>query len=53
MIEKTQAAFQNVSCFVSEQSIMFHNAVNNAVKKQLDIGFIVDSLFGNFAYLHK
>ena len=43
------AAFQNVSCFVFEQSVVFHNpAVQN---KQLGIGFIVDALFGNFAYL--
>ena len=57
------AAFQNVSCFVFEQSILFPNAavqnlynvfyfqtlsmcIFNAVKKQSDIGYIVDALFG-------
>ena len=25
----------------------------NAVKKQSGIGFVVDALFGNFAYLHS
>ena len=56
------AAFQNVSCYVFEQSIVFHNvAVQsiynvfyfNAVKKQSGIGFIVDALLDNFAYLHS
>ena len=34
----------------------FENGVNvyfNAVKKQSGIGFIVDALFGYFAYLHS
>ena len=63
------AVFQNISCFVLAQSIVFHNAavqniynvfyletssmcIFNAVKKQSGIGFIVDVLFGYFAYLH-
>ena len=64
------ADFQNVSCFVFEQSIMFHKAVVQnicnmyyfktssicifeAVKEQTGIGFIVDALFVDFAYLHN
>ena len=64
------AAFQNVTCFVFEPTIVFLNAplknlynvlyfktlsvcIFNAVKKQTSIGFIVDALFGNFAYLHS
>ena len=66
----TKADFQNVNCFVVEQSIVFHKAtlqniysvyysktlsmcIFKAVKMQLGIGFIVDALFDNFAYLHN
>ena len=62
------AAFQNISYFVFEQSIVFLNAavqtmynvfyfktlsmcICKAVKKQLGIGFMVDTLFDNFTYL--
>ena len=67
---KTLADFQNVSCFVFEQSIVFlkvaiQNVYNisyfktssmcifNAVTKQSGIGFMVNALLGNFAYLHN
>ena len=54
-----KADFQNVSCFVFEQSIVFLKAAKkmvtmfifNAVKKQSGIGSIVDALFCNFAYI--
>ena len=60
--------FQNVSCFEFEQSVQNAGVQNiynvfyfktssmcifNAVKKQSGIGFIVDALFGYFAYLHN
>ena len=65
-----KAAFLNVSCFVFEQSIVYHNdavqniynvfyfktssiCVFNALKKQSGIGFVVDAMFGYFAYLHS
>ena len=32
---------------------MFSMYIFNAVKMQSDIGFIVDALFGPFAYLHN
>ena len=64
------ADFQNNSCFVFQQSIVFlkvaiQNYYNvyyyktpsisifNAVENQSCNGFIVDALFGNFAYLHN
>ena len=66
------ADFQNVNCFVFEQSTrtVYHKAtvqniynvyyyktslmcIFNVVKMLSSIGFIVDALFGNFAYLHN
>ena len=46
-----KAAIQNVYnvyCYKMSPMCIF-----NAVKKQSGIGFIVDALFGNFAYLHN
>ena len=45
------AVVQNIyNVFYFKTSSM---CIFNAVKKQSIIGFIVDALFGNFAYLHS
>ena len=46
-----KTAIQNIyNVFYSKTSLM---CIFNAVKLQLGIGFIVDALFDNFAYLHN
>ena len=68
--KKIKANFQNVNCFVFEQSKVFYKAplqnvynvnyfktpsmcIFNTIKNELRIVFMVDALFGNFAYLHN